>query len=236
MKKICYIMVGLLIGLAACQENDKTGFDNDGTVYFQVNQNSWKDMSDSIVYSFAGKDGDTQTVNLHVNLLGNTVDYERHVRLAVNAEKTTAQEGLHYAALEKEYILPAGAFSLNIPVVLYNKDLRLEKEAFQLALDLQPSEDLGLGLTARTAVRIIVSNVLTRPYYWDEYMDYVFGTYSRVKHEHIIHEIGMDFPPTEDEFYDNYQAWDAYAKYMDNYFYENYPIYDEDGIAIEPWK
>ena len=44
---------------------------------------------------------------------------------------------------------------MNIPVVLYNKDPRLEEEAFQLVLDLEPSDDLELGLTARTTVRVI---------------------------------------------------------------------------------
>ena len=40
MKKIYYIILGLLVGLVACQENDKTDFDSNGAVYFQVNQGS----------------------------------------------------------------------------------------------------------------------------------------------------------------------------------------------------
>ena len=47
--------------------------------------------------------------------------------------------------------------------------------------------------------------------------------------------IGMDFPQTLDEYRNNYEAWQAYGKYMDNFFYENYPILDENGLAIEPW-
>ena len=210
MKKLYYIILGLLVGLVACQENDKTDFDSNGAVYFQVNQGSWSDTRDSIVYSFAGKDGDSQTLNVQVNLMGGAVNYERHVRVVVNSGKTTAQEGIHYAALEEE--------------------------AFQLVLDLEPSDDLELGLTARTTVRVIISNILTRPYYWEDmYMDYVFGPYSRVKHEYCIRELGMDFPQTLDEYGNNYEAWQAYGKYMDNFFYENYPILDENGLAIEPW-
>lgn len=45
----------------------------------------------------------------------------------------------------------------------------------------------------------------------------------------------MDFPQTLDEYGNNYEAWQAYGKYMDNFFYENYPILDENGLAIEPW-
>ena len=236
MKKLYYIILGLLVGLVACQENDKTDFDSNGAVYFQVNPSSWSDTRDSIVYSFAGKDGDSQTLNVQVNLMGETVNYERHVRVVVNSGKTTAQAGIHYAALEEEYILPAEAFSMNIPVVLYNKDPRLEEEAFQLVLDLEPSDDLELGLTARTTVRVIISNVLTRPYYWEDmYMDGIFGPYSRVKHEYCIRKLGRDFPQDSDEYRTNYGIWKAYGKYMDNFFYENYPILDENGLAIEPW-
>ena len=36
MKKLYYIILGLLVGLVACQENDKTDFDSNGAVYFQV--------------------------------------------------------------------------------------------------------------------------------------------------------------------------------------------------------
>ncbi|MFR7810220.1 MAG: DUF4843 domain-containing protein [Butyricimonas faecihominis] len=83
-----------MVGLVACQENDKTDFDSNGAVYFQVNQGSWSDTRDSIVYSFARKDGDSQTLNVQVNLMGEAVNYERHVRVVVNSGKTTAQEGI----------------------------------------------------------------------------------------------------------------------------------------------
>ena len=43
MKKLYYIILGLLVGLVACQENDKTDFDSNGAVYFQVNPSSWSD-------------------------------------------------------------------------------------------------------------------------------------------------------------------------------------------------
>ena len=93
---------------------------------------------------------------------------------------------------------------------------------------MEPSDDLELGLTARTTVQVIISNVLTRPYYWEDmYMDYVFGPYSRVKHEYCIRKLGWISHKTLDEYRNNYEAWKAYGKYMDNFFYENYPILDE---------
>lgn len=31
----------------------------------------------------------------------------------------------------------------------------------------------------------------------------------------------------------NYEAWHAYGKIYGNFFYENYPILDENGLAID---
>lgn len=236
MRRISYMIGLILLGFYACQENEKNGFESEGAVYFQLNTGVWSDGRDSVVYSFAGKMSDTATMVLQVNLMGDAVDYERHVRVVVDREKTTAREGVHFAALAESYLLPAGAYSMTIPVVLYNTDPKLEERSFQLALALQPSDDLQLGLTARTTVRVLMSNMLVVPYYWESmYLDDYFGAYSKVKHEYIIREVGMDFPATEEEYSDNWDAWKAYSKYMDNFFYENYPIYDENGMAIEPW-
>ena len=98
-----------MVGLVACQENDKTDFDSNGAVYFQVNPSSWSDTRDSIVYSFCGERRRFADFERTGQPDGEAVNYERHVRVVVNSGKTTAQEGIHYAALEEEYILPAEA-------------------------------------------------------------------------------------------------------------------------------
>lgn len=235
MRNIYYLVLGLLIILQACQENEKNDFESNGAVYFQPNAGSWNDPRDSIIYSFAGKEGDVQTLNIQVNLMGDIVGYERQVKVVVDKEKTTAEEGTHYKALEEMYILPANAYQMMIPVTLYGSDIRMEERSFQLVLKLEETEDLQLGLSSQTSVRVIMSKMLTKPAYWEEFeLEYDWGTYSRVKHEYIIRVLGMDFP-TEEEYDSNFSVWIAYGKYMDNYFMENYPIYDENGLAIEPW-
>ena len=66
-------------------------------------------------------------------------------------------------------------------------------------------------------------------------MDYYMGTYSKVKHEYCIRILGVDFPANYDGFAATYEYWQQAGKYMSQYFEENYPIYDENGNAIEPW-
>lgn len=236
MKKIGILGMFLGLLLAACQENEMNGFDSEGAVYFQLSS-QWSNTVDSIVYSFAGKAEDTYTVKLQVNLMGAAADHDRTVRLAVDKNRTTAVEGTHYEALQASYTLPAGAYTMEIPVVLLGNDPELEERAFQIALKLEASDDLQLGLSKRTTARVIVSKLLTKPSYWeDAYMDYYFGPYSKVKHEHFILVLGKDFPATLEEYGAEYDLWSAYGQHMDKYFTDHYPILDEYGNPIEPWN
>lgn len=241
MKKIIYI--GMFVGLlaAACQENEMDGFESDGAVYFQLNS-QWSNTVDSIVYSFAGKAEEAYTVKLQVNLMGVAVDYDRSVRLVVDHEHTTAKENVHYEALLPSYTLLANAYKIDIPIVLYGSDPELEERAFRLTVRLEASEDLQLGLSKRTVAKVIFSKQNTIPVWWNmdfygfAFGDYLFGAYSKVKHEHFMLELGKDFPGTYDELMDSSEEWQVYSKHMNNYFIEHYPIYDENGYAIEPWS
>lgn len=66
-------------------------------------------------------------------------------------------------------------------------------------------------------------------------MDYMFGPYSRKKHEIFIQVLGHDFPATSAEYSAMGDYWQTVMYHMNNYFTENYPIYDENGNIIEPW-
>ena len=232
MKRIFYALCFWGLLLSACQENEMNGFENDGAVYFQLNATDWTNTADSIVYSFAGKGVTEYMVNLQVDLMGEAVDWDREVRVSIDPELTTAEEGTHYRALETSYVLPAGAYNMQIPVTILGTDPRMENQAFQLAIRLEPSADLGLGLSHRTLARIQFSAMLTMPYYWGELY---WGEYSKVKHEKLIELLGVDFPATEDEYYDDYDLWDAYCNYLSQWFAENYPVEDENGNPIDPW-
>lgn len=238
MKKL-YFWAGILLctAVSACQENEMKGYSGTDALYFQADASSWSSKSDSVVYSFAGKENTVYTVNLLVNLQGNPTGHDRAVKVAVDPARTTAQEGLHYSPLQAEYTLPAGQMQMTIPVELRNSDPALEEKSVQLALELLPTDELQLGLTGRTHIRIIVSNILTKPSYWDVYrMDYYLGPYSRTLHESYIRILGKDFPATVEEMMPVFEDWQQYGAYMDQYFTEHYPVYDENGNIIEPWR
>ena len=236
MKKIFYVFCFCSTLLTACQENEMDTFDSSGAVYFQL-ASDWNNATDSVIYSFAGNPLDFDTLWLQVDLMGKATDYDRTFLLAVDKEHTTAVEGTHYEALKSSYTLPAGTYQTQVPVVLYNKDPLLETDTvFQLALQLKPTEDLQLGLGGRTNARVLLTAYLMKPSYWDEWgMYYIFGTYSKKKHEIIIQELGRDFPPTLDELNAETDYWYAAGYQMDNYFEEHTVIDPETGYPIEPW-
>lgn len=236
MKKInLLLMVSLLVLFFSCKENDMADFTGKDCVYFQLNS-YWTQTKDSLSFSFAGSEATESTINLQVDLMGQTVDRDRKVKLTVVDDQTTATAGTQYKALDDYYILKAGENQMNIPITIYNTDPALEEKSVKLTVELQPSEDLGLGISGRTRAVIIFSNILTKPSYWeDAYLNWYFGSYSKVKHECTIREIGMDFPATYQEYYPEYEFWQQAGLYMNQYFQEHYPVYDENGNVIEPW-
>ena len=111
----------------------------------------------------------------------------------------------------------------------------LEKKQVTIALALKSSDELDLGITDRRTCRLLVSNMLGKPLYWEETISWDFGEYSRKKHELCILELGRDFPAEASEYSAESRMWDVYGAYMSDYFEENYPVYDENGKIIEPW-
>lgn len=236
MKKTNLLLILSVLALFfSCKENDMNDFTGKDCIYFQLSSN-WAETKDSLSYTFAGSEASEATINLRVDLMGQTSDRDRKVKLKVVADQTTATEGTHYKALEDSYILKAGENQMNIPITLYNTDKALEEKSVKLTVDLQPSEDLDLGINGRTRAVIIFSNIMSKPSYWEEgHCDWYFGAYSKVKHECFIRELGMDFPATFEEYYANIDYWQQAGIYMSQYFKDNYPVYDENGKAIEPW-
>ena len=236
MKKLYYIFL-LLVAFGSCKDNADYPFTGKDAVYFQLQTESyyWTKTLDSIVYSFAGKGVDQDTLWVRVNLAGEVAAEGRPVMVVVDEERTTAKVGLHYEALQPEYELPRDSVCVNIPVIIYNKDEALENKQVVIALALKPSEALDLGITERLSCRLLVSNMLGKPIYWEQTIKYDFGDYSRRKHELCMIELKRDFPVEASEYSNERTMWEVYGAYMSNYFEENYPIRDENNAIIEPW-
>lgn len=251
MKRIVLSIIALAaLALSSCTQNSYEGFEDQGSVYFQTSKSDWTATSTSTNYSFAGKANDRDTIWLQVDLLGTPAEYDRTFKIGLDATTNNAVSGTHFEPFKESYIMKAGEMTTQVPVIIYKTDDMAEK-TITLGITLVATNDLGLGLKGRTAYAINISNFLLKPTWWDEPFDPYAGTqwegyfticgadylgpYSQRKHELFIQILGKDFPSDFMEYYSS-DYWSAATSYMSNYFAENYPIYDENGNAIEPWQ
>lgn len=96
MKKLYYIFL-LLIAFGSCKDNADYPFTGKDAVYFQLQTESyyWTKTLDSIVYSFAGKGVDEDTLWVRVNLEGNAAPEGRPVLSWWMRKRQRQKIGLH---------------------------------------------------------------------------------------------------------------------------------------------
>lgn len=195
MKRITKITIGLLAAgwLAGCEKNEELVYASDDGVYFDFsNSDLTNQRIDSVIYSFAMFPELSQdTILLPVRVSGNRSHADRKVRVELVTEKTTAQAGVHYKALEREYVLPADSGRFDIPVIIYNTDPMLAERAVKIMLQLKPTADFATMFPKLDSAKIIFSNRLEKPLWWEIWQNDL-GEYSRVKHELFIRTSGTN--------------------------------------------
>ena len=229
MKNILYYMAAFIgLSLVACQTNDEKLFSDSSSIYFDLNGVD----KDSIVWTFAKTTDVEHVLEIPLEIAGYQANHDRTFKVKVNHELTTAQEGLHYKAIQEEQILPKNSFTTVLPITLYYKDKTLDNQSVSLQLDIIPNENFRNETIDRQTVCIKISNYLPKPKYWDMiYGPNYFGEYSKVKHKLILSVCGLDELPRYK--YENRKALCGYGYVMKNYFETNYPVYDENNQIIE---
>lgn len=238
MKKNNILISFILIVLFwSCSENDKMDFnDENASIYFQLTEDKFKENLDSISYSFAFNDLDKDTVFIPVKIMGNTVNYDRFFDVEIIDSLTTAKPEIHYEALKSSFFkIPAGSIFGEIPVVLSSSDTALNDSVFYISLQLLESEDFRLGAKEKVSVKLSFTNRLVQPIIWSSVLKYFFGSYNRKKHEVFYQLFERDFPEDRMVIYPEYGLWQTYGKLTSKYFSDNYPVYDDEGVVVEPW-
>jgi hypothetical protein len=132
-------------------------------------------------YSFATSMKASDTVYFPVSISGKRVSHDRHFKVVVDNDSSTAESDKHFAPLKEFYTIPANSGSALVPVLLYNTDLAMEVQTFYLRLKLVPSEDFGVGNPAYEGARLHFSNRLEKTAWWDPWSGEL-GSYTRTKH------------------------------------------------------
>lgn len=198
MKKLMMIALSGALLIAGCKKTVEQIYTSPDSVYFDfVPADDDDPRIDSISFSFALFPGlSTDTVFLPVSITGTRMATNRKFKLAVVDSVSTAVPGLHYKALEADYTMPADSGSTLVPIILYASDPALTEKTVRVKFRLMPTTDFTVTTREYDSAKIIFSNRLEKPIWWDPWQGEV-GAYSRVKHELFIRASGTtELPPT----------------------------------------
>lgn len=194
MKRNIIVLFSILLSLLSCQERNPGHFIDVTGVYFN-NMTDMMTVADSADLTFVYEAEDQLEVNVKVQLLGRTAEYDRPLEIRLTSEN--AQEGVDYI-LPQQAVLPAGASSVDYIVTL-KRTPALKKEKKMLHLQIHPNEHFGLPVTHLVQVgdsvsvldyRIYFSDMFTNaPAAWDKNL---LGEFTQQKFELICKVLDID--------------------------------------------
>jgi hypothetical protein len=189
--KISTILLVFLIvfGCFACEQDVVESYTAPDNIYFNFDDAETNDR-DSITYTFAyTPEMVSDTVFLPLAVSGKRVNYDRRFKLEILTEGTSAQPQLHFEPLQDIYILQADSGKMQVPVILYNTDPALQHTTVTLNLVTVATEDFGVALPKLNKAKIVFSNRLEKPVWWNFWEDQL-ANYSRTKHEMYLVVVG----------------------------------------------
>ncbi|WP_316841634.1 DUF4843 domain-containing protein [Pedobacter gandavensis] len=149
----------------------------------------------------------TDTLALIVQASGPASDNPRAFVLERSAKPGNAVEGVDFDLLDKDFVIPAGAFNKAIRVVV-RRTSGMTKNELSFAYNLKMNEHFELGPLADTtnyfsnegvtnmvAINFVARDIAIKPANWDTFLLNYFGAYSEVKYRFIIDVLAkISFP------------------------------------------
>jgi hypothetical protein len=179
MKNIAILLLAAVVGMTSCRKETTLTYHATANIYFDLDAVGKRD---SLLYTFAYHPEVLQdTVWVPVRISGDrdsTTD--RKFVVKVIDTLTTAVVNKHYETLSRDYTMKAGYGLTYIPVIVYNTDTNMVKRSFTVTIQVQPTDDFNTNIRQLTTTRVVVSNRLEKPVWWDTW---VKGRYSQVKHQ-----------------------------------------------------
>ena len=188
-------LIGLLTAISCKENTDLYTYDESkSSIYFDykfgsVNGqiNTTKGV-DSIDFSFTtiGLDQDKYVVKIPVKISGQSRDYDRNFEYKV-IDTLTNLDARYYKVIRHTIQKNKFIDTLEVEVSKY---IDLQTATKNLVVELRPNENFEIGYFNNQKIKIKVSNMLTRPNWWNTWQG-VFGTYSQEKYQmwiQIYHE------------------------------------------------
>ncbi len=182
MKNFWILFLGL-IGLGACSEDNLAGYSSDSYIYFA------KESTDSTIFSFAYDNQLTEgELKLKLNLVSLLESHERSFNVRFLPDESSAEEGKHFILNEQGQTIAANDSIGYLTLTIKKGDLN--KNAVEAVFELVDSEDFKVGLKSNSKARVIISDKLSKPDWWDDWhITSGLGTYSDEKYTAFIEEI-----------------------------------------------
>lgn len=182
MKNFWILFLGL-IGLGACSEDNLAGYSSDSYIFFA------KESTDSTIFSFAYDNQLTEgELKLKLNLVSLLESHERSFNVRFLPDESSAEEGKHFILNEQGQTIAANDSIGYLTLTIKKGDLN--KNAVEAVFELVDSEDFKVGLKSNSKARVIISDKLSKPDWWDDWhITSGLGTYSDEKYTAFIEEI-----------------------------------------------
>lgn len=180
MKKLHFLYLTALLSLVSvfygCDQEIDYPYQGKDRIQFRHYTTDWngkRHYNDSIVYSFGLKPDDVHvdTAKVVVEFLGNKSDIDRHYKVTVVKDSTTAVEGVHYKAIEEMQTFRKDEFTDTIRIVVFRDNLSTSfrnPTTIRIDLRLEPTEDFDLGLDGGHTRKILLNNYLSEPAWWND--------------------------------------------------------------------
>ena len=191
------VMVGALLLLLAPCSLLLSSCSTDEDFYYQdeprvrlVGEKMWAAGTDSVTFSFVAYQSDfvQKDIMVEAQIMGNVVDRDRTVNLAVDAEKTTAAAGQY--SVPSSVVVPSGQTKGTFVVTL-KRDASLQSKSLRLYVKVIDSGDFKPGVNEENHVVFIWTDVLSKPNNWAD-LEPFFGAYSNVKYRFMLENLGNE--------------------------------------------
>ena len=191
------VMVGALLLLLAPCSLLLSSCSTDEEFYYQdeprvrlVGEKMWAAGTDSVTFSFVAYQSDfvQKDIMVEAQIMGNVVDRDRTVNLAVDAEKTTAAASQY--VVPNSVVVPSGQTKGTFVVTL-KRDASLQSKSVRLYVKVIDSGDFKPGVNEENHVVFIWADVLSKPNNWAD-LEPFFGAYSNVKYRFMLENLGNE--------------------------------------------
>ncbi|MGM9701624.1 MAG: DUF4843 domain-containing protein [Prevotella sp.] len=234
----CLFAVVFALTLGSCEKNGLELYGDEAYLVFEMPTWGLQNTPlDSMVCSFPalGDECTEHVMNFKMRIIGKAVDYNRAIKLRVNAEKSTAQEGVNFKL--DPIVMPAGQYTVDVPLTIYRAGLKDKQVRLQLEVD--PNEHFGVGFEKTSVGIFLWGDKYIKPSNWDtsNYKN-CFGEFTETRYAFILQSCGiLELPDPQDIFtlgFYNSKVREALYEYNKTH---DTPLEDELGpVSFWAWS